>query len=61
MPLFVTRSTVQYRVIRLCRRAGVNTHPGALVYGLPHTFATDLASANEPCATRTPPNCAASH
>ena len=42
----LTHSTVQYRVLRLCRRAGVSTYPGALVYGLRHTFATDLANAN---------------
>jgi len=42
----ITHSTVQYRVLRLCRRAGVTTHPGALVHGLRHTFATDLANAN---------------
>ena len=42
----ITRSTVQYRVLRLFRRAGVSTEAGALVHGLRHTFATDLANAN---------------
>ena len=42
----ITRSTVQYRVLRLFRRAGVSTEAGALVHGLRHTFATDLANAD---------------
>ena len=43
----ITRSTVQYRVLRLFRRAGVDSERqrGALVHGLRHTFATDLANA----------------
>ena len=43
----ITRSTIQYRVLRLFRKAGVNSerHRGALVHGLRHTFATDLANA----------------
>jgi len=43
----ITRSTIQYRVLRLFRRAGVNSERehGALVHGLRHTFATDLANA----------------
>ena len=44
----ITRHTVQYRVLRLFRRAGINSERqrGALVHGLRHTFATDLANAN---------------
>lgn len=38
---------MQYRVLRLFRRAGVDSERqrGALVHGLRHTFATDLANA----------------
>lgn len=44
----ITRHTVQYRVLRLFRRAGIDAERerGALVHGLRHTFATDLANAN---------------
>ena len=51
-PLFVgrdgeriTRGTVQSRVRRAFRRAGPNAQPvhGALVHGLRHTYATELA------------------
>jgi integrase/recombinase XerC len=53
-PLFVgsdgdriTRGTLQYRVLRAFRRAGVDRDRarGALVHGLRHTFATELADA----------------
>jgi len=42
----ITRNTVQYRVLRLFRRAGIDSERqrGALVHGLRHTFATDLAN-----------------
>ena len=56
VPLFVdartgdriTRDTVQYRVLRAFRRAGVESerHRGALVDSLRHTFATELANAD---------------
>ncbi len=42
----ITRDTIQYRVLRLLRRAGVRRPSGALVHALRHTFATDLANAN---------------
>ena len=51
-PLFVgrdgqriTQSTLQSRIKRAFRRAGPDAHPvpGALVHGLRHTFATELA------------------
>ena len=44
----ITRNTVQYRVLRAFRRAGVDSERqrGALVHGLRHTFATDLANAS---------------
>jgi integrase/recombinase XerC len=54
-PLFVgadgqriTRGTLQYRVLRAFRRAGIDADRarGALVYGLRHTFATQLANSN---------------
>ena len=54
-PLFVgadgeriTRGTLQYRVLRAFRRAGIDTDRarGALVHGLRHTFATELANAD---------------
>jgi site-specific recombinase XerD len=54
-PLFVgadgdriTRGTLQYRVLRAFRRAGIDSHRsrGALVHGLRHTFATELANSN---------------
>jgi len=53
-PLFVgadgdriTRGTLQYRVLRAFRRAGIDADRarGALVHGLRHTFATELANA----------------
>lgn len=54
-PLFVgadgeriTRGTLQYRILRAFKKAGINSDrsPGALVHGLRHTFATELANAN---------------
>jgi integrase len=44
----ITRGTLQYRVLRAFKRAGINGErtPGALVHGLRHTFATELANAN---------------
>jgi integrase len=54
-PLFVgaegeriTRGTLQYRVPRAFRRAGIDADRarGALVHGLRHTFATELANAD---------------
>lgn len=54
-PLFVgadgdriTRGTLQYRVLRAFRRAGIDSDRarGALVHGLRHTFATGLANAD---------------
>jgi site-specific recombinase XerD len=51
-PLFVgadgeriSRGTLQYRVLRAFRRAGIDAERarGALVHGLRHTFATELA------------------
>ena len=54
-PLFVgadgdriSRGTLQYRVLRAFRRAGINADRarGALVHGLRHTFATELANAD---------------
>jgi integrase/recombinase XerC len=54
-PLFVgaegdriSRGTLQYRVLRAFRRAGIDGDRarGALVHGLRHTFATELANAN---------------
>jgi integrase/recombinase XerC len=53
-PLFVgsegdriSRGTLQYRVLRAFRRAGIDADRarGALVHGLRHTFATELANA----------------
>ena len=53
-PLFVgsdgdriSRGTLQYRVLRAFRRAGIDGDRarGALVHGLRHTFATELANA----------------
>ena len=52
-PLFVgadgdriSRGTLQYRVLRAFRRAGIDTNRarGALVHRLRHTFATELAN-----------------
>ena len=54
-PLFVgadgeriTRGTLQYRVLRAFKKAGIDTERarGALVHGLRHTFATELANAD---------------
>ena len=44
----ITRGTLQYRVLRAFRRAGINADRarGALVHGLRHTFATELANAD---------------
>ena len=53
-PLFVgadgariTRGTLQYRVLRAFKKAGIDAERarGALVHGLRHTFATELANA----------------
>jgi len=43
----ITRGTLQYRVLRAFRRAGTDGERarGALVHGLRHTFATELADA----------------
>ena len=43
----ITRGTLQYRVLRAFRRAGIDADRarGALVHGLRHTFATELANA----------------
>jgi Phage integrase family len=42
-----TRGTLQYRVLRVFRRAGINADArGALVHGLHHTFATELADSD---------------
>ena len=54
-PLFVgadgeriSRGTLQYRVLRAFRRAGIEADRarGALVHGLRHTFATELANSD---------------
>ena len=54
-PLFVgadgdriSRGTLQYRVLRAFRRAGIDGDRarGALVHGLRHTFATELANSD---------------
>ena len=54
-PLFVgsdgqriTRGTLQYRVLRAFKKAGLNSQraAGVLVHGLRHTFATELANGN---------------
>ena len=44
----ITRGTLQYRILRAFKKAGINSDrsPGALVHGLRHTFATELANAN---------------
>jgi site-specific recombinase XerD len=44
----ITRGTLQYRVLRAFRRAGIESERprGALVHGLRHTFATELANAD---------------
>jgi integrase/recombinase XerC len=54
-PLFVgsdgqriTRGTLQYRVLRAFKKAGLDSQRGAgvLVHGFRHTFATELANGN---------------
>lgn len=54
-PLFVgadgeriTRGTLQYRVLRAFKKAGINAERarGVLVHGFRHTFATELANAD---------------
>jgi integrase/recombinase XerC len=54
-PLFVgadgeriSRGTLQYRVLRAFRRAGIDADRarGALVHGLRHTYATELANSD---------------
>jgi integrase len=44
----MTRGTLQYRVLRAFKKAGVNSAraPGVLVHGFRHTFATELANAD---------------
>lgn len=44
----ITRGTLQYRILRAFKKAGINGERarGALVHGLRHTFATELANAN---------------
>jgi integrase/recombinase XerC len=44
----ITRGTLQYRVLRAFRRAGIDSDraQGALVHGLRHTFATELANSD---------------
>jgi site-specific recombinase XerD len=44
----ITRGTLQYRVLRAFRRAGIDGERtrGALVHGLRHTFATELANSH---------------
>lgn len=44
----ITRGTLQYRILRAFKKAGINSErpAGALVHGLRHTFATELANAN---------------
>jgi integrase len=44
----ITRGRLQYRVLRAFKKAGINGEraSGALVHGLRHTFATELANAN---------------
>jgi site-specific recombinase XerD len=44
----ITRGTLQYRILRAFKKAGINSErpSGALVHGLRHTFATELANAN---------------
>lgn len=44
----ITRGTLQYRLLRAFKKAGINGEraSGALVHGLRHTFATELANAN---------------
>jgi site-specific recombinase XerD len=44
----ITRGTLQYRVLRAFKKAGLNSQraQGVLVHGFRHTFATELANGN---------------
>jgi integrase len=44
----ITRGTLQYRVLRAFKKAGLDGQRarGALVHGLRHTYATELANAD---------------
>jgi integrase/recombinase XerC len=44
----ITRGTLQYRLLRAFRRAGIDAERarGALLHGVRHTFATELANAD---------------
>jgi site-specific recombinase XerD len=44
----ITRGALQYRVLRAFKKAGLNDQRarGALVHGLRHTYATELANSN---------------
>lgn len=44
----ITRGTLQYRVLRAFKKAGLNSQraSGVLVHGFRHTFATELANEN---------------
>lgn len=44
----ITRGTLQYRVLRAFKKAGLNRQRarGVLVHGLRYTFATELANAD---------------
>ena len=44
----ITRGTLQYRVLRASKKAGLNSQraAGVLVHGFRHTFATELANGN---------------
>jgi integrase len=44
----ISRGTLQYRVLRAFRKAGLDAQRarGALVHGLRHTYATELANAD---------------
>ena len=44
----ITRGVLQYRVLRAFKKAGLNNQRtrGALVHGLRHTYATELANSN---------------
>ncbi|BBY96437.1 integrase (plasmid) [Mycobacterium gallinarum] len=46
--LRITRGTLQYRVLRAFKKAGLNSQraTGVLVHGFRHTFATELANGN---------------
>ena len=47
----ITRGTIRSRVRRAFRRAGPDAQPvrGALVHGLRHTYATELANSESAC------------